>query len=230
VLLFGKSAVAGRASLYTLRMNMDRAGGVAWIVASCLSLAIVVFHPTAHDFGTEAQLARASLRMLAVHGGLLATLPLYLFGGLAFVRRAKAGAAFGELGLLVYGLAVVAGLVAAGVSLADPSIARPMLEGDAAARAGYALLFAYSAALIQAFARILVVGSWAAIALFSVAALRSGTCPRALGVYGIAAASVCTALLVAGHLTLSTHGFGLVLLLQAAWFVPAGVTLCRAGA
>jgi hypothetical protein len=103
-----------------------------------------------------------------------------------------------------------------------------MFEADVAARPGYVLLFEYSGVLIQALARIYVVAGWAAIALFSVAALRGGSLPRPLGVYGLAAASLCTLIVLSGHLKLSAHGFGAVLLLQAVWFVPAGAVLSRA--
>jgi hypothetical protein len=208
-------------------MDHDRAGGIALIASSLVPLVAVVFHPTAHDFDGAGQLASSGARMLAVHGGMLAALPLALFGGLALVRRARAGSRLGEIALLTYALAGAAGLVAAGVSLAVPAIAGPMLEADDAVRPGYRLLFAYSGALIQAFARIFVVASWMAIALWSAAALRGGSLPRALGIYGIAAAVVSWVLLFSSLLRLDAHGFGFMLLLQGAWFIPTGAVLCR---
>jgi hypothetical protein len=202
-------------------MNPDRFGGLALIASSALSLAVIPFHPTAHDFLREGS-PWAGLRMLAVHAALLLTLPLSLSGTLALRRRA--GSALGELALLVQAAALTAGLVAAGVSLAVPAIAP---RAAAAQQEVHALLLGYSGALIQAFAGVMVSGSWLSIALFSAAGLRDRWLPRALGLLGVGITGLGCLLLFSGHLRLTAHGFALVLLSQATFFVPAGLLLLK---
>jgi hypothetical protein len=64
--------------------------------------------------------------------------------------------------------------------------------------------------------------------LWSAAILRSGALARALGLYGCALGPLTVLAFVSGHVRLDVHGFGLIVLGQAAWFTSAGELLCRA--
>jgi len=68
---------------------------------------------------------------------------------------------------------------------------------------------------------------WAMLALFSAAILRTRVLPRWIGAYGAILGPATIVALAAGHLRLDVHGFGLVVLLQSAWLVAAGIVLCR---
>lgn len=62
-------------------------------------------------------------------------------------------------------------------------------------------------------------------ALNPVHALRRGS-----GVFGCVVAGLALLALLSGHLRLDVHGFGAVVLAQAAWLVLIGLELCGAGA
>ena len=196
-------------------MTDQRLGGIALIAGTLGMLVTMAFHPTAHDFAPGA--ADAGARMIAVHWLAIATLPLSFLGALALTRRTAHRLAVAALA--VFCLALIAGLVAATISLAVPALARQMADEPAAR-----LIFRHDAALIQAFGRVIVVAMSAAIALWSAA----GRLPRSLAIYGIAAGVLAIAALASGQIRMDAHGFGLVVLAQAIWMVGAGIDLWRA--
>lgn len=136
-------------------------------------------------------------RMTLVHVLAVATIPLSFYGAMALGD---------PLALTVFAVALISGVFAAGVSLAIP------------ADPGF---FRHDAVLVQAFARIIVSATSAAIVLWS-ARMRG-----ALRAYGIAAGVIAVALLFSGRLRLDAHGFGLVILSEAIWFIATGVRMLR---
>jgi hypothetical protein len=81
--------------------------------------------------------------------------------------------------------------------------------------------------LNQAFAMIFVVASSAAIVLWSAAILRSAGFSRPLGIYGCIIGPLTVIAVISGHIRLNVHGFGIVVLVQAVWFISAGVLLWK---
>lgn len=75
--------------------------------------------------------------MIGVHALAIATLPISFLGALALSRRTAAPGRLALAALVAYTLALLAGLVAAGESLAVPGITRQMLEAEPAARDGF---------------------------------------------------------------------------------------------
>jgi len=72
---------------------------------------------------------------------------------------------------------------------------------------------------------VFVVASSSAILLWSISILRSGIFSRALGIYGSFVAPLTLIAVLSGHIRLNVHGFGMVVLGQAIWFISAGVLL-----
>lgn len=70
-----------------------------------------------------------------------------------------------------------------------------------------------------------MVASAVAIALWSAAIVRERALARGIGLYGLLLGAVLVVAIASGHLTLDVHGFGLVTLGQAVWFVGMGVFL-----
>jgi hypothetical protein len=208
-------------------MTDDRLGGLALIAGSAGSLLTMSLHPTGHDF-LAGQLDATAARMIGVHALAIGTLPISFLGALALSRRTAGPGRLALAALVAYALALLAGLIAAGVSLAVPGIARQMLEAEPAAREGFRLLFGYSGDLIQAFGKVIVAASSAAIVLWSAVVVKGGALPRAAGIYGLVVGVAAILLLVSGNLRLDAHGFGLVVLGQALWFVAVGAAMCRA--
>ena len=136
-------------------------------------------------------------RMTVVHVLAVATIPLSFYGAMALGDA---------LALTVFAVGLISGVFAAGVSLAIPNDAE---------------FFRHDAVLVQAFARIIVSATSVAIVLWS-ARMRG-----VLRAYGIAAGTIAVALLFAGHLRLDAHGFGLVTLSEAIWFIAAGARMLR---
>jgi hypothetical protein len=209
-------------------MTDDRMGGLALIAGSAGSLVTMSLHPTGHDFLATVQFDATAARMIGVHALAIATMPISFLGALALSRRTAAPGRLALAALVAYAFALAAGLVAAGVSLAVPDIARQMLEAEPAARDRFRLLFGFSGNLIQAFAKVIVAASSAAIVLWSAAVVRGGALPRAAGIYGVVLGAAALLLLASGNLRLDAHGFGLVVLGQAIWFVAVGVAMWRA--
>ena len=129
--------------------------------------------------------------------------------------------------LVSYGLACVAGLIAASVSgFIVPEIIRHMAH-DAAANAGQWNMIIYAVFQInQAFARILAVASSVAIVLWALSALRNGGLSRWIAVYGCIVAPLVMVGIGSGHLRLNVHGMALVAIAEAVWFIVVGAQLC----
>jgi hypothetical protein len=200
-------------------MTDDAKGGVALIAATAAGLVTMAFHPTPHDIFGVADPKRALAIGVLVHGLAIASVPPLFLGGLSLYRRTADGARFALAALVCYGFSLIAITIAAAAS-------GFVVTGLASAPepAPHAVLLAVGL-LNQAFAKIDVVASSAAIFLWSLAIWRGRSLSRGLAAYGLVLAPVLAALIVSGSLRLDVHGFGLVVLLQGIWFVSAGVLL-----
>jgi hypothetical protein len=212
-------------------MNDDRKGGAALIAGTLLMIVTMSLHPTGHDLFRPGQLEHfASLGVIA-HAIAITSLPLSFLGALALTGRLTAPGRISVMALVVFGFALVAGMAAAAVSgFVAPALAREMAGVPAESAAAWTALFQYNGAVNQAFAKLLVAGSSLAIFLWSLAIVRGGALGRGIGFYGVMAAAVILFALLSGHLPLSVHGFGLVVLAQAVWFVVVGVQMMRSPA
>src|SRR4029079_16471149 len=79
----------------------------------------------------------------------------------------------------------------------------------------------------QAFARSLSVGTSVAILLWSLAILRNRMLSPRAAYYGIPVAILIVLFVGSGSLKLDVHGFGLVMILQSAWFISVGTLMMR---
>jgi hypothetical protein len=194
-------------------MRREAAGGWAMIAGAVMGLTTMAFHPT-H--------AGSAALAVGVHSLALAAVPISFYGGWMLTRRLADGGPAAELALAFYALSSAAALLAATVSgLVGPElIARQEALGVAADA-----LRIYNHALNQAFAKVLVAASSAAIGLWSMEMLRTRRFRRGAGILGCAVAALALLALLSGHLTLDVHGFGAVLLAQAAWLILAGAEL-----
>lgn len=204
-------------------------GGGALIAGALFLIVTMSLHPTGHELFEPGQFEPVARLSVAVHALAIASLPFSYFGLLVLSRRLGGAAALGAL--VSHGVGALAGTVAAAVGgFVAPELAGEALAAEPAARDGWHRLLEYNHMLNQTFASILVVGSSAAIALWSAAILRSLAIARWIGVYGLAAGPLAILALASGHLRLDVHGFGLVVLVQSVWLVAVGVCLWRAPA
>jgi hypothetical protein len=116
--------------------------------------------------------------------------------------------------------AVASGLIA-------PGLIHHMLAAEPGTASVWPAVLALNGHINQAFALVYVVASSTAIVLWSAAMLKGKVFARALGIYGCIFGPIAALAVVSGHLRLNVHGFGLVILGQAIWFICSGVKLWR---
>ncbi len=181
--------------------------------------------PSPHALETLTRLSRI------VHGLALAGLPMMFLGAMALTRPLAArGGRPGLAAPVVYGFALVAIMAAACLSgFVGSDILGRMVEGDPKLESRRMLLD-YTFRLNQAFSSVYTVGTCVAIFLWSVEMVRTRQLSRGLGIYGLVLGPVITGALFGGFLPLDVHGFGLVVLVQSAWFIVAGTQLMQSTA
>ena len=210
-------------------MKDNRLGGIALIIGAVSGMITMTLHPVAgaHPITPE-QFEKIARLMVGVHVLAIAGIPFSFLGALVLTRRLDSPGRIALTGLVIYGLGLVAVMIAPAMSgLVGTEIIRKMI-----AHAGeqWHTLMEYNYLINQAFAKIFVVASCSAIALWSFVMVRNRALSVALGLYGLVLAAILLSAMVTGGLALDVHGFGLVIFGQAIWFIVAGVFLCRTAA
>ncbi len=208
-------------------MRREVSSGIL-LFASCLAVVLVMgLHPTGHELMDTEAFERLARLNKGIHGVAIAALPT-LFVGLLGLWRRLSPSELSTAALVAFGLGVVAGVSAAVASgfVAPVFIERALEAGEGRDGPNHALL-TFAGALNQGFAAVYVVATSAAILLWSLSMLRTGRMGRSVASAGIAVGAVFLLLLLAGHLHLGVHGFGMVVFAQSAWLIWIGVLLCR---
>lgn len=206
-------------------MTREKMSGAALIAGALATLVVMGFHPTAHDlFGQEGPSA-ARLNLL-VHGMAIASCPVLFFGALGINRRFPSDNSWATGAIVFWGFALVGVMSAALASgLIAPQLIAWITSGEEANRPTYHALLAYNGQVNQAFAKVHVAMSSVAILLWSITINTTRAFARAVGWLGCVVGVGVLVGLFAGHITLDVHGFGLVILLQAAWLFSVGAQL-----
>ena len=208
-------------------MTDDRISGMALIIGMAGSIITMAFHPTGHDLSTPEHSASMMQLNVAVHSLALVCVPILFMGALGLTRRLASPNRLALAGLVLFGFAEIAVMIAATVSgLVAPGLFHHMAADPGMADIWRAVL-TLNGHLNQAFAQVYVVASSAAIVLWSAAILRSGNFSRPLGVYGYILGPLTVIAVLSGHIRLNVHGFGMVVVSQAVWFISAGVLLWK---
>jgi hypothetical protein len=211
-------------------MTNDRVSGLALIAGSAGLIITMSLHPTGHDLFAPGQLEPIARLVVGVHALALMSMPVLFFGAVGLSRHLGLGERLSMTALISYGFAMVAGMNAAVFSgLLAPGLARNIVNADPSATESWRMIFHFNGALNQGFALVLVVASSVAIALWSVSMVRGGGLSRSVAIYGCVLGPLTVLAVLSGHLTLGVHGFGMVILGQAVWFITVGVLLCRTG-
>ena len=205
-------------------MTDERKGGIALIAGTIALFLTMAAHPTGHELlQSGSRFNFVALVVLLVHALAELAIPVLFLGALALSKRLNTTAA-----MVIYGFSLVAGMLAAAFSgFVAPALARQLADATAANKDTLRLLFSFNGALNQAFARIFTIASSIALILWSAEMWKSRTFPRFLAGYGIAAATAILIAVAPGFLSLNVHGFGLVVLLQGAWFIATGTEMMR---
>jgi hypothetical protein len=209
-------------------MTDNRMSGLALILGTAGSIITMALHPTGHDLLAPGQAGAVMHIAVAVHALALACLPVIFFGAWGLSRRLGSPNRLSVMALIFYGFAAVAVMNAAAVSgFMGPYIAKQMLDADPAVHDMWHALFHFTGQLNQTFALLFVVASSVAIVLWSAAMLKSQDFAASVGIYGCILGPATLIAVLSGHVTLGVHGFGMIVLCQAIWYLFVGATLMR---
>lgn len=212
-------------------MTDDRKSGIALIAGSIGGILTMAIHPTARGTLTPDQVAHLATTSAIAHSLAMVSFVLLFLGACGLVRRIAAPDRMAFSGLVVFGVACVAVLIATAVSgFIVPDMMRLMARDNPAAQQQWKLMITSIFQINQAFSRIYTVAASVAIILWSVSALRNGALGRKLCWYGCVIAPLIIVGIVSGHLRMDVHGMGAVVLGQAIWFVVAGMEMYSAAA
>ena len=211
-------------------MKDNRLGGLALILGTVANIITMALHPTGHallnggaGFQFQAMLARS------VHALALVAMAIVFLGALALSRHLDFRDRLSTVALVVYGMAMIAGMMAVVFSgFLGPGLAKHLVDASDPDKRAFEILFAYNFAINQAFARILASASSMSIVLWSISIIKTRALSRAIGLYGILAGTLIFSIAAPGFLRLDVHGFGMVVLLQAVWFITVGILLRKA--
>jgi hypothetical protein len=209
-------------------MKDNRLGGIALIIGAVSGMITMSLHPVAgaHPITPE-QFEKLAMLMISVHVLAIAGIPFSFLGALALTRRLDSPGRIAVTGLVIYGLGLVAVMIAPAMSgLVGTEIIRKMIA-HVPGTEQWRTLMEYNFLINQAFAKIFVVASCTAIALWSSTIVRHRAFPIAIGIYGLLLGPVLIIAMMTGGLNLDVHGFGLIIFGQAIWFIVIGILLCR---
>ena len=208
-------------------MTDNRMGGIALITASVANIIVMALHPTGHSLMNAGERFNLIARLaVGVHWLAFIVMPVAFLGALALTRYLQASNRLAVMALVVFGFAMIAGMLAVVFSgFLGTGLARKMLADAPPGRQVWEALSAYNFGLNQAFAKVLAVTSSAAIMLWSMAMLKGRAMSRGIAVYGWIIGIAIVVMVGPGFLVLDVHGFGLIVLLQSAWFICVGAKL-----
>lgn len=208
-------------------MTDNRMSGIALLIGMTGTIITMALHPTSQDLTGPGNASHMMQLNVAVHSLALVCIPILFLGALGLTQRLAAPNRLALSGLVLFGFAEVAVMIAAAASgLIAPGLFHHMAADPGMADMWRAVLV-LNGHLNQAFAMIFVVASSAAIVLWSAAILKGNTFSRPMGIYGCILGPLTIFAVLSGHVRLNVHGFGLIVLGQAIWFVVVGVLLYR---
>ena len=193
------------------------------------TIVTMAHHPTGKDMFAPGRFESVALLNIAAHSLGLLCIPVLFLGGLSLTRRLMSPDRYSVVGIVFYGFALVAVMNAAVASgLIAPGVGRFILDADAGSNAGasqaWRVAFNLNGLMNQAFAKVFVVASSIAILFWSLAMQRVNIW-KPVAIYGLFLAPATILALVSGRLRMDVHGFGMLVVLQAIWFIGVGFAM-----
>ena len=202
--------------------------GTALITGSAAAMLTLALHPSGGDPSRYAAAIAARIPLNQTAHGLGIVGVLLLTTGFAgFSQRLGLHRAGAIAGLVFYGFAGMAAVCAMVLSGFVSGEVIEAYRGAAPTDQGaLRQLFFYGGWLTDAFTRVFVAGSGAALAAWSLGLL---SVKRLTGLawFGLAVGAGEIALLAAGMPVFNLHGLGALVLFQAIWSVSVGIALLR---
>ena len=197
---------------------------IAGTLAGLLTMAV---HPTGRDVVANSLSGGHNFLAIGAHALSIAAQPVMLAGLLPLTAQlGRKSEIASYLAFILYSLAAVAVLIAAVASgLIVPSLTENLQSANEVIQEVVRSQMHFAGEINQAFAKVYVMFSSAAIALWSLAMLRTELFSRALAALGLIVSALLIAGVAVGHLTLGIHGFGAVVLAEGAWMIATGLRL-----
>jgi hypothetical protein len=209
-------------------MTDNRKSGIALIAGSVGGIVTMALHPHGGMGLTPVQLDHLAVASAIAHSLAMISNVALVLGACGLAQRLRAPDRLAFSALIVYFFAAVAILIATAVSgFIVPSIIHHMLRDTAAAAPQWQIAIVSIVQINQAFVSIYTVAVSAAMALWSISALRHGGLSSRLAIYGCVIAPLLIIGICIGHLRLDVHGMTVVVVAQAIWFIAAGSQLIR---
>jgi hypothetical protein len=203
-------------------MTDNRKAGLALILGSVGGMITMGMH------FIESQPRFALVAGLAHALALVSVAALFL-GGLGLARSLWDERRLALAGVVAYGMAVFAAVVAGSISgFVIPNVLSKMQSDVSEAQANWRIAIACVWQINQAMSKVYSVAAAGAMLLWSVASLQTRRLSRGSAIYGCVAAPLITLLIAVGHLRVDRHGMTVIMLTEAIWFVGMGVSLLRA--
>jgi hypothetical protein len=210
-------------------MNLtDRMSGLALIVGSVGVLLTLGLHPSGRGIVDPATYMAVTRHLMEVHSIALLSLPLWFLGAYGLSRKLAAAGHVAIVPLTFYGFgmaAMLSGVICDGLVM--PGLARQIVNAPAGAGQGWRVAFNVNELVAMTFVHVFLVASSLAIMLWAVMIVRKGAMARGLGYFGVVVGAATILTTVSGYLDQYHHVFAMTILLQAAWLVSVGGTLCK---
>ena len=203
-------------------MKINTAYGLALIVGTVGAIVTMAFHPTGFDPHASVEAVAHDMSILVgVHTLALLSVPLLVFGFVGVTMRAGWHRPEALLAFIIYALSAVA-IMFAGIAdgLINAALIPEMTGASDLKLQALKAALSYNFQFNQACAKVFVVGTSLAIILWSITLFRFGVLERRIGIIGWFISLAALFGLLSGHVHMSAHGFGLIVLLQAVWQLP----------
>ena len=167
-------------------------------------------------------------KLLTVHSVALASIPLLFLGAWGMARRLNGPDRLSWAGLGIFGYAVAAILTGAVFDgLVEPRLLQQIVGSEGSTRDVWQTILRYNGIVDSAFVRVYVVAAGVSILVWSTAMVKNKQMGLGVALYGGLLGLVTVVGVLAGMLRPETHGFVLVIVGEALWFLIAGAALWR---
>jgi hypothetical protein len=202
-------------------MTNQKIHSLALMIGMAASVVTMSIHPTSIDLHAPAEaIARINHINIATHVLGLASIPVTVLGFFGISCRLGWKNLSGLSAFIIYCFAAVAIMLAAVADgLIAPSLVQEAINVDDSKRQMILMALHYNFQLNQALAKVYVVGSSCSFILWSLAIMRLGRIEAYLGSSGCLIGACGLLALLGGHIQMSAHGFGLIVLVQAIWSI-----------
>lgn len=210
-------------------MTNQRIHAAALMIGMLAGILTMAIHPTGFDLHASAEsITHVNHINTETHILALASIPVTLLGVFGISSRIGWNNISGLSAFIVYCFASIAVMLAAVTDgLIASSLAQEAINVDDSKRQLLMMALHYNFQLNQALAKVYVAGSSCAFILWSIALTHLGKNTRVLGIAGGIVGLCGLIAVLGGHIQMSAHGFGLIILVQAIWIVPVAIWLFR---